>query len=200
MALHCILSSVDSGYLVHRRIDATLLGYTSTHKNSAATYFEPIQMTAEWQANSETVSSSCKYPSEMKYSYDSVQGQRPKLCCLHQAIVRDSCSSSSTSLMHPGIQLNWKGSCESDISYQEKEMACDFLALGLSTSVSGSLHSKPKEHSLPSDGKYSSTSDACEEHRLPNNLQQERSLEPGYPTMYQSGGLLKHRSTSAIDD
>ncbi|KAH9302976.1 hypothetical protein KI387_014559, partial [Taxus chinensis] len=28
----------------------------------------------------------------------------------------------------------------------------------------------------------------------------ERSLEPGNLTMYQSGGLLKHRSTNALDD
>ncbi|XP_057813536.1 uncharacterized protein LOC131027471 isoform X2 [Cryptomeria japonica] len=130
----------------------------------------------------------------------SEQGHRQQLSPLGQGIVKDSCSSNSTNLMQPSFQLNWKGSYENDISSQEKEVPSDFLTLGLSTSVNDFLDSNFKKHSGTSDGKDSSTSDACEEPGHPNHLQQELSTEAGSRAMCRFGGLLKHRSTSAIDD
>ncbi|GLJ23367.1 hypothetical protein SUGI_0442140 [Cryptomeria japonica] len=182
------------------RVEPSSQNTVGVFRDSVATCFEPIQMAAEWQSKSETVSPACKNPPEINFSCDSEQGHRQQLSPLGQGIVKDSCSSNSTNLMQPSFQLNWKGSYENDISSQEKEVPSDFLTLGLSTSVNDFLDSNFKKHSGTSDGKDSSTSDACEEPGHPNHLQQELSTEAGSRAMCRFGGLLKHRSTSAIDD
>lgn len=171
---------------------------TGIFRNPMTTSIEPVQTKPHWHANFEMSLSTGKYLSDLNLSYDNGHGHIPKVSDSGQAIVKDSCSSTST--LQPGFQLNWKGSNDNDIASQENETPSDFLSLGLFTSINDRSHGKLKEHSATSDGKHSATSDGCDECGLSTHLRQETSTELGSPIVYQFGRFLQHGSSSTADD
>lgn len=180
------------------RVEVLHPNSTGIFRNPLASVLEPVQTKPQWQTNFEMSLTTGKYLSDLNLSYDSGQGHTPKVSDSGQAIVKDSCSSTST--LQPGFQLNWKGSNENDIASQENETLSDFLSLGLFTSINDPFHGKSKEHSATSDGKHYATSDGCDEYRLSTHLRQETNAELGSPIAYQFGRLLQHGSSSTADD